>query len=263
MNAHVGHRQPGETQAGTTPAKVLRLHGSAFVADPSGVLYWPDEHLMVVADLHLEKGSSYAQRRVFLPPYDTSATLLRLAAVIARFDPKRVVALGDSFHDGGASQRLLPHDTQALWAMQTGRDWLWIAGNHDPAPPVMLQGDHATHLAVGPICFRHIPSASPKVRKKDGDGEIAGHLHPVAIVGGRSGAVRRRCFVADGLRCIMPAFGAYAGGLNLLEPAIARLFAGNAPHAEPHAHVLGRDAVYTVARKQCLAEARTYEPWQI
>ena len=255
MNAHAARQPADETQAGT---KVLRLHGAAFVADPSGVLYWPDEHLLVVADLHLEKGSSYAQRRVFLPPYDTSATLMRLAAVIARFDPKRVVALGDSFHDGGASARLLPHDIQALRAMQTGRDWLWIAGNHDPAPP-NLQGDHATHLTVGHICFRHIPSAPPKGCDKDGDGEIAGHLHPVAIVGGRSGAVRRRCFVANGLRCIMPAFGAYAGGLNLLEPAIARLF----ETSEPHAHVLGRDAVYTVARKQCLAEARSYEPWQI
>ncbi len=250
MNAHVGRLGDDGKRAGD---KVIRLHGSAFITDPSGVLYWPDQHLMVVADLHLEKGSSYASRRVFLPPYDTSATLMRLAAVVARLDPKRVVALGDSFHDGGAPTRLLAHDVQALRALQSGRDWVWIAGNHDPAPPLTLDGDHATHLAVGHICFRHIPSRSPC------DGEIAGHLHPVAIVGGRSGAVRRRCFVADGLRCIMPAFGAYAGGLNFLEDAISGLFGAG----EHYAHVLGRDAVYTVARRQCLAEARTYEPWQI
>ena len=83
----------------TSPEKVVRLHGSAFVADPSGALFWPDEHLMVVADLHLEKGSSYAQKRVFLPPYDTSATLAKLAAAVARLAPRRIVALGDSFHD--------------------------------------------------------------------------------------------------------------------------------------------------------------------
>ena len=224
--------------------KVLRLHGSAFVADPSGVLYWPDEHLLVVADLHLEKGSSYASRRVFLPPYDTSATLARLALVVARLNPKRVVALGDSFHDGGGAARLLPHDGLALRAMQTGRDWLWIAGNHDPAPPTCLDGDHADHLAVGHVCFRHEPSMSPC------DGEIAGHLHPVAIVGGPGGTVRRRCFVADGLRCILPAFGAYAGGLNFLDRAIGGLFGGR----DHLAHVLGRDAVFTVARKQCLLD---------
>ncbi len=252
MNAHVGRLQVAEappTDQGQGREKVLRLNGSAFLADPAGVLYWPDEHLMVVADLHLEKGSSYARRRVFLPPYDTAATLMRLAAAIARLPPRRVVALGDSFHDNGGPSRLSAQDAAALRAMQVGRDWLWIAGNHDPAPErgAWLDGDHADHHAVGPIRFRHEPSVSPC------DGEIAGHLHPVAIVGGRAGgSLRRRCFVADGRRCIMPAFGAYAGGLNILDPAIGGLFAGS----EHHAHVLGRDAVYSVARRQCLADAR-------
>ena len=237
--------------------KILRLHGSAFVADSSGALYWPDEHMLIVADLHLEKGSSYASRRVFLPPYDTSATLARLAAVVGRLKPKKVVTLGDSFHDRAAAARLLPHDVQALRAMQVSREWLWIAGNHDPAPPELrngrlLEGDHATHLAVGHICLRHEPSVAPC------DGEIAGHLHPVAIVGGKSGAVRRRCFVADALRCIMPAFGAYAGGLNFLDGAFATLLGAG----EHHAHVLGRDAVYTVARHQCLVEKTNLELWR-
>lgn len=235
----------------TSPEKILRLHGSAFVADPSGALYWPEEHLLVVADLHLEKGSSFAKKRVFLPPYDTSATLAKLAAVVGRLSPRRVVALGDSFHDGGGSERLLPHDVVALRAIQTGREWMWIAGNHDPAPPATLEGDHATKLGIGHICFRHHPSRSPC------DGEIAGHLHPVAVVGGKAGSVRRRCFVADDLRCIMPAFGAYAGGLNFLGDAVRSLFVGG----DHLAHVLGRSAVYTVARKQCLMDSVTYEPW--
>ncbi len=232
--------------------KTLRLHGAAFVADPSGVLVWPDEHLLVVADLHLEKGSSYASRRVFLPPYDTGATLARLAAAIGRFNPRRVVALGDSFHDRAGAARLSATDAQALRAMQVGRDWLWIAGNHDPALSdhgERLGGDHAEHLALGPIHFRHIPSVSPR------GGEIAGHLHPVALVAGMGSAVRRRCFVADGSRCVMPAFGAYAGGLNFLDPVCGGLFGG----ADHHAHVLGRDAVYTVARRQCLPERTGFE----
>ena len=238
---------------GRGSGKVLKLHGSAFLADPSGVLLWPDERLMIVADLHLEKGSSYARRRLFLPPYDTAATLMRLAAVIARLQPRRVVALGDSFHDNGGPSRLAAHDAAALRAMQVGRDWLWIAGNHDPAPQAgRLDGDHADHHAIGPIRLRHEPSPSLS------GGEIAGHLHPAAIVGGRSGgALRRRCFVADASRCIMPAFGAYAGGLNVRDPAISGLFAGpDRPGGEWLAHVLGRDAVYSVARRRCLAEQR-------
>ena len=249
MNAPLRHLDSRDTIA---REKILRLHGSGFVADPSGVLFWPDEHMLIVADLHLEKGSSYAARRVFLPPYDTTATLARLAEAVARFAPRRIVALGDSFHDGGGPSRLLPHDVLALRAMQTGRDWLWIAGNHDPAPPACLDGDHATQLAVGSIRFRHEPSVAPC------DGEIAGHLHPVAIVGGRGAAVRRRCFVADAMRCIMPAFGAYAGGLNFLDAAFARLMGAG----EHQAHVLGHGAVYTVAPRQCLAERNTVETWR-
>ena len=244
MNAHAGRIESGE--------KVLRLGGHAFVADHSGALFCPENRLLLVADLHLEKGSSFAQRRVFLPPYDTSATLARLAAVIARLDPKRVIALGDSFHDGAASGRLMAHDVQALRAMQVGRDWLWIAGNHDPAPPAALDGDHATELAFGAIRLCHEPSATTDVS------EIAGHLHPVAVVGGTAGAVRRRCFVANATRCVMPAFGAYAGGLNLLDRAVMSLFGAT----EPYAHVLGRAAVFSVGRRQCLAERNTYESWR-
>lgn len=241
------HLDPSDIAVAHAPAreKVLRLHDHTFLADPSGVLFWPEERLLVVADLHLEKGSAYAARRVFLPPYDTSVTLGRLAEAVTRLGPRRVVALGDSFHDGGGAARLLPHDVRALRALQTGRDWVWIAGNHDPAPPRCLDGDHASELAIGPIRFRHEPTVSPC------DGEIAGHLHPVSIVGGRGGAVRRRCFLADELRCVLPAFGAYAGGLNILDSAFRRLFGA----ADPWAHVLGRTAVYTVARRQCLADA--------
>ena len=246
MNAQAGRIESGE--------KVLRLAGRAFIADHSGALFCPQERLLLVADLHLEKGSSYAARRVFLPPYDTSATLARLAAVIARLAPKRVVALGDSFHDGSGPTRLMPHDVQALRAMQVGREWLWIAGNHDPAPHA-LDGDHAGALALGPLTLRHEPSTLPS--DLPGAGEIAGHLHPVAIVGGAGAAVRRRCFVADGTRCILPAFGAYAGGLNVLDRAFAALFSG-----DMLAHVLGRAAVYSVARRQCLAERGAVESWR-
>ena len=175
MNASFGHRSRLESDAFETRRpeeaataareKVLRLHGHAFVADPSGVLYWPEEHLLIVADLHLEKGSSYAARRVFLPPYDTSATLARLTDVVGRLSPRRVVALGDSFHDGGGAARLLPHDIQTLRALQVGRDWIWIAGNHDPAPPAGLEGVHASELAVGPICFRHEHRSRPATGK--------------------------------------------------------------------------------------------------
>jgi DNA ligase-associated metallophosphoesterase len=225
--------------------KTVLLAGHLFHADPSGALYWPDERLLIVADLHFEKGSAYATRRVFLPPYDTRASLTRLAGVIARLKPKRVVALGDSFHDRQGAARLRDNDRQMLRELQVGRDWVWIAGNHDPADSVRFEGDHAAELSLGQIILRHEPSTS------DAPGEIAGHLHPVALVGGRGGALRRRCFVTDGRRCILPAFGAYAGGLNITDPAFATFLA-----ASYRAFVLGRDLLYEVSARQCLREAR-------
>ena len=222
----------------------ISIAGASFTADASGALYLEAERLIVVADLHLEKGSSYARRRVLLPPYDTAATLAHLARVIARYNPRRVIALGDSFHDRDAAERMGEGDRASLRALQTGRDWIWIAGNHDPAPPASLQGEAHDEMRVGPITFRHEPRAG------DAPGEIAGHLHPVARVVTARGSLRRRCFASDGERCVMPAFGAYAGGLNLRDIAFARLF----PHRVPHAHVLGRDRVYAVGHAQCHAD---------
>src|SRR6202045_1720006 len=150
----------------------INLAGVDLLADLSGALFWEDERLLVVSDLHLEKGSSFATRGVLLPPYDTMATLSRLAAVIARHDPRMVIALGDSFHDRTAHQRLSAPDRDTIAAFQLRRDWIWISGNHDPALPSDLGGVVATEVAIGGIAFRHEPTGA--------SGEIAGHLHPKA-----------------------------------------------------------------------------------
>lgn len=215
-----------------------------FLADPAGILFHEGERTLLVADLHLEKGSSFARRGMMLPPYDTAATLAALADVMVRYAPQRVIALGDSFHDPYAASRLSSVDLAALRALQAGRDWLWLTGNHDPLPPEGLAGDVLSELRFGPIVLRHEPST------KAGTGEIAGHLHPVARVVGTSGSSRRRCFVSDGLRCIMPAFGAYAGGLNIHDPAFGPLFGTRAVLA----HALGRDRVYPVRVERCIPD---------
>jgi uncharacterized protein len=225
-------------------AAMLVLGRACFVIDPMGALYWPQQGLLAVADLHLEKGSAYAARRVFLPPYDTATTLAALAVLIARYAPRAVLALGDSFHDIGGSERLCADDRAMLGRLQSGRDWIWIAGNHDPVLPMDLGGARASEMAIDGISFRHKPTS------QSGEAEIAGHLHPVARVAGTGASVRRRCFVTDGARCVLPAFGAYAGGLNLRDRAFVALFGTTAVYA----HVLGRERIYRVAQEQCVAD---------
>jgi DNA ligase-associated metallophosphoesterase len=220
------------------PGSPLRVVAVDFVADLSGALFWENERLLVVSDLHLEKGSSFASRGVLLPPYDTVATLDRLAAVIARFDPRTVIALGDSFHDREAHERLSAQDREALSALQARRDWIWISGNHDPALPSDLGGVVAEEVAMGVIVFRHEPTGA--------FGEIAGHLHPKARVSTRGRSMERRCFASDGVRAVMPAFGAYAGGLSIRDKAFARLFS-----ADFLAHVLGDSRMHAIAASRC------------
>jgi hypothetical protein len=223
----------------TVDMSTVSIAGITLAADLSGALYWEEQKLLVVSDLHLEKGSSYANRGVLLPPYDTIATLGRLGAVIARHDPRIVIALGDSFHDRDAHERLSPANREVLSALQMRRDWIWISGNHDPALPPDLGGTVADEVAIGPITFRHEPTGAA--------GEIAGHLHPKARVSTRGRAVERRCFASDGARAVMPAFGAYTGGLNIRDAAFARIF----QTLGFVAHVLGDRRMHAIAASRC------------
>jgi DNA ligase-associated metallophosphoesterase len=212
------------------------------VLDLASALYWPEESTLVVADLHLEKGSSFAARGMLLPPYDTAATLALLGRVIARYAPRLVIALGDSFHDGGGPARVMPQDRATLAGLQQGRDWVWIAGNHDPDPGQDIGGVFAKSVSLGPLTFRHEPTHGKA------DGEIAGHLHPSARVSQRGRAVTRKCFAADDRRLVMPAFGAYTGGLNIRDRAFTQVFGALAFTA----HLIGERRLYAFAAARCL-----------
>ncbi|MET0605167.1 MAG: ligase-associated DNA damage response endonuclease PdeM [Beijerinckiaceae bacterium] len=204
-------------------------------ADAAGGLWIDSERALLVSDLHLEKASSYARRGSLVPPYDTGLTLAVLATMIARFNPRRVIALGDSFHDDGGSGRLSARDLATLSTLQVGRDWLWIAGNHDPSPPRGIAGDVAHAIVISGVVLRHEPSTL------DPRPQIAGHLHPCATVVMRGRGVRRRCFATDGTRLVMPALGAYSGGLNLFHAAFANLF----ERRSLIAHVLGDSGLFS------------------
>lgn len=216
----------------------LMLAGEALTLDLCGGLWLAAHRTLVVSDLHLEKGSSFAARSgQFLPPYDTRETLACLHEVIARLDPACVVALGDSFHDAGGPERLEPGDRALIAVLQEGRDWIWIAGNHDQAVQSGIGGRYADILTIGGLTLRHEPLADAT------DGEIAGHLHPCGKVAMRGRAVRRRCFVTDGRRLVMPAFGAYAGGLNVRNAAYDPLFPKGFT-----AHLIGDGRIFAIGK---------------
>ena len=214
----------------------IALGGQAAALDLTGAMYLPEHDALLVADLHFEKGSSFARRGMMLPPYDTRETLTALSEAVFRFDPRTVVALGDSFHDVRGPERLDRADRDAISRLQAGREWIWVTGNHDHTLPGHIGGTVTAEIEVAGLTLRHEPVV-------DGGAELAGHLHPVGKVAMRGRSVRRRCFVTDGTRCLLPAFGAYAGGLNVCDAVFKPLF----PNAFT-AHLIGDGRLFAIGR---------------
>ena len=218
----------------------VRVNGEPCLLRCSGALWVVEHRTLIASDLHLEKGSAFAARGQMLPPYDSPATLAKLEAEIEALDPARVVLLGDSFHDSRAVDRLSTDDRSRLDRLAAARDWVWLEGNHDLKALAgaldVLTGRVVTTLQLGALTLIHEPQPG------DAPGEVAGHLHPAARVAAYGRGVRRPCFVTDGRRLVMPAFGAFTGGLDVRDKAVAGLF-----RERPMAAALGRDRVHALS----------------
>ncbi len=196
----------------------FQLNGAELFAHVSGALYWPERHLLAVADLHLEKGSAFARRGALLPPYDTAATLAALKRLVERLQPARVLFLGDNFHDPGGPHRMAAQDRSTLTWLAERSEVIWIEGNHDLGSLPSGMGVAYAERSIGPLVFRHEASRGPV------EGEVSGHYHPKARIRVSTGSASARCFLFDRRRLILPAFGAYTGGLDARHPQIQALF---------------------------------------
>lgn len=194
--------------------------GHEMLLGPARALYWPGERALLVADLHLEKASWYAQRGQMLPPYDSRDTLERLADAVRQTGARRVITLGDNFHDDAGALRLDAHCTWMLEALTRALDWVWITGNHDDELPKGFGGTIVPELEVGGIILRH------QARVGESAPELSGHYHPKLRVNVRNRHIARPCAVlgrggAGGPeRMILPAFGTLTGGLDAAAPEI-------------------------------------------
>jgi len=230
-----GLRTGAEAPALSGAATVLA--GAALLLRPAGTVFWPEESLLAVADLHLGRAERLAREGgALLPPYETIDTLDRLEAEVAAIGPRRVVCLGDSFDDADAARDLADEMTARIDRLAAGREWIWVGGNHDPGP-LDLPGTHRAGLEIGPLAFRHIAAPADPTA-----GEVSAHFHPKARLVRRGVAVSRPCFLADARRLILPAFGTYTGGLDARDPAFEAL--------------LGRDAVAWLTGREVLAIPR-------
>lgn len=181
-----------------------------------------------MADLHLEKGSAYARSGWMLPPYDSMETLTRLGAAVEQTGALRVFALGDSFHDGNGPARLCADARDTLLQIMRGREFHWITGNHDGGSGAIFGGSAFEEVQLGGIMLRH------EAVRFDRAPEISGHFHPKVMVSLRTGRrVSRRCFAVTSDKLVLPAYGSYAGGLVVDDPAFRQAL-GEFPDAIVH-----------------------------
>ncbi|AQT46603.1 ligase-associated DNA damage response endonuclease PdeM [Bartonella choladocola] len=221
----------------------VKVNDARITCDCSGAAYWHAEKLLVVADLHLEKSSCFARHGQLLPPYDSERTLKRLKTVVEKYQPQTIIALGDSFHDNQASLQLSEKNRQLLEDIITHHEMIWIAGNHDDEK-TEFTGQWTHEIRIGSLLFRHEPLAGTQ------KGEIAGHLHPALRISRRGMSVRRFCFASDGNRMILPAFGAYAGGLDLSHKAFYNIFDKSALIA----CLLGKNTIYPIQKRSFFSQ---------
>lgn len=222
----------------------VQIAGLALVLDAAGVAFAPDEGTLLVADLHFEKASSLARRGVYLPPYDTADTLRMLESLVAKYQPKRVICLGDSFHDSFGHERLNTAILDAVMQLAIGRDWVWISGNHDPEVKENLPGENCAELELRGVALHHEPQFSA------GCSEIAGHLHPCARIEQRGRSLRRRCFAVNENHMVLPAFGALTGSLNVLDKAYCGMMGENGAKAV----MMGQSAAYSINANRLIAD---------
>jgi len=198
---------------------VISLSGMDMIPCLSGAVFVPDLKTLLIADLHLEQGTSLARRGAHVPPFDTASSLALLSTIIERDRPERLIFLGDSFHDAEGSIRLEDGHRKTLKVFTSAVETFWISGNHDPTPPEDVGGIHCEQIMLGAIILRHEPSVL-----QQGQCEISGHLHPGCVVVQRGRPLRGKCFAYDGKRLIMPAFGAYTGALSVTSSPFQNLF---------------------------------------
>ncbi len=222
--------------------------GKSFIGDHTGALYWPAEETLIVSDLCLDKGSYLAEDDAVLPPYDTLSVFEKLEDALARYDPARVIALGDSFASGAAYQRRLSiHDIDWLIDLMDGRDWYWVCGSKEPGVPEKVGGTVCPNVSLASLRFRHDPVRAPITH------EVSGGMHPVAAFMQYDRMARARCFISNGMRMVLPSIGHYGPGANVLDKSFAPLMGNEGLFV----WVVSHGQAFPIAAGQLLADDET------
>ena len=169
---------------------------------------------LVVSDLHFEKDMHNLLQLVHRVMTQTQP--YRSCQNCEKINPQRCIFLGDSFHNAEVAKQLPEAYKVVLNDLSKGRSFVWIEGNHDPDLPAFLPGEACSEFILNGLYFTHQVTAATKQRS----GLISGHYHPKARVNLKLRRISAPCFIEDSHHLILPAFGTFTGGLNILDKAI-------------------------------------------
>lgn len=179
---------------------------------PERAVYWREQKILIVADLHLGKAATFRAMGIPVPDGSMEKDLFRLEQLLDQYEVKRCIVVGDLVHHhSGLTERTLETMENTICKGSLPVDL--VVGNHDRALlraskriqdwPVQL---HPQRLLIPPFAFEHHPVANPDHYT------FCGHLHPkVAIKLGRS-RQECPCFIFGKEWAVLPAFGTFTGG---------------------------------------------------
>ena len=185
--------------------KTLTLYNQNFILHPSGAMFWEEEDMLVISDVHLGKVSHFRKFGSAVPQQAVKGNFQKMDAVIAFFAPQKIVFLGDLFHSTLNKEWLI----FATWLEKISAEVILVEGNHDIISPLKYEalGVKLTpEIVLQNFLFTHHPE------ERAGFFNFSGHIHPgVKINGLGRQQLKLSCFFKSKDQLILPAFGEFTG----------------------------------------------------
>ena len=217
--------------------KDINFNNHKFQISNQGILFWFDKQIAIIADLHLEKGSSFGPSGQFLPPYDSEETLNKIFKTIKNHKIKTIILLGDTFHDKNAFDRMSEKVFILFKSLIEKYEVIFILGNHESKFEIgrinflneyVIDDIHFIHQALQKSIF-----------------QISGHFHPVATIKSSIKKITAKCLLHTNNHIILPSFGTYTGGLNINDPALKPFV-----NHKSYVYLLTKKSIYKFTSKE-------------
>ncbi len=199
--------------------ETIQFGDQKFILHPTGVMFWEEQEMLLISDVHLGKISHFRKYGSAVPHLAISENFKRLTEVVDFFTPKIICFMGDLFH----SSLNMEWDLFTNWISQTHATCILVAGNHDVISELKYEAlgiKIYSEVIQDTILLTHHPE------ERDEYYNICGHLHPGYKMRGVGRQVLKlRCFYLNKRQLIMPAFGEFTGNYWISPNEGDRIFA--------------------------------------